>query len=61
MRELAWKRIGPVLNGGAYTFIKPDHPTRFNCVDFILCTLCHNKSSTEEYEIQGVNPVFGVS
>lgn len=49
MGEISLERIGAMLNGGACTFVKSDHLTRFGGVDFIVCLLCF--SSAEEYQV----------
>jgi len=61
MRKIAWKRRRATLNGGAYTVVKNDHPTRCDCVDFIVRSLCLNKVQQKSTKCQGVMPVFGVS
>lgn len=48
VREIAWERMGAMLN----TFVKSDHPTRFSCVDFIICTLCLYKVQQKSMKCQ---------
>lgn len=58
MGQISLERIGAMLNGGACTFVKSDHLTRFSGVDFIVCVLCF-KVQQKSIKCQGVIQVLG--